>query len=68
LFIFFFCFICLFVCFFVRLVCLSEGGNSYLRSGPGCRIERIYREVRVIAIGGGSEEIMMDLAVRLAKL
>ncbi|MEL6753649.1 MAG: acyl-CoA dehydrogenase family protein, partial [Pseudomonadota bacterium] len=25
---------------------------------------RIYREVRVMAIGGGSEEIMRDLAAR----
>ncbi|GMG88102.1 acyl-CoA dehydrogenase family protein [Biformimicrobium ophioploci] len=37
------------------------GGASYIR---GCRVERIYREVRVNAIGGGSEEIMRDLAVR----
>lgn len=37
------------------------GGASYLR---GARIERIYREVRVNAIGGGSEEIMRDLAAR----
>jgi acyl-CoA dehydrogenase len=35
------------------------GGASYLR---GSKIERIYREVRVNAIGGGSEEIMKDLA------
>ena len=35
------------------------GGASYVR---GTRIERIYREVRVSAIGGGSEEIMRDLA------
>ncbi|GGY38102.1 acyl-CoA dehydrogenase family protein [Parvularcula lutaonensis] len=37
------------------------GGAGYLR---GNRIERIYREVKVMAIGGGSEEIMKDLAVR----
>lgn len=37
------------------------GGAGYLR---GNRIERIYREVRVNAIGGGSEEIMRDLAAR----
>ena len=37
------------------------GGASYIR---GQRIERIYREVRVNAIGGGSEEIMRDLAAR----
>lgn len=37
------------------------GGAGYMRGG---RIERIYREVRVNAIGGGSEEIMRDLASR----
>ncbi|HDH25009.1 MAG TPA: acyl-CoA dehydrogenase, partial [Actinobacteria bacterium] len=37
------------------------GGASYLRGNP---VERIYREVRVNAIGGGSEEIMRDLAAR----
>jgi acyl-CoA dehydrogenase len=37
------------------------GGISFIR---GCRTERIYREVRVNAIGGGSEEIMRDLASR----
>ncbi len=37
------------------------GGASFLR---GSRVERIYREVRVNAIGGGSEEILLDLAGR----
>ncbi|MBT8116083.1 MAG: acyl-CoA dehydrogenase family protein [Arenicella sp.] len=37
------------------------GGISYMR---GNRVERMYREVRVNAIGGGSEEIMRDLATR----
>ncbi len=37
------------------------GGLGYMR---GSRVERIYREVRVNAIGGGSEEIMRDLAAR----
>lgn len=46
--------------------CASEamqvfGGAGYLR---GNKVERIYREVKVLAIGGGSEEIMRDLAVR----
>jgi alkylation response protein AidB-like acyl-CoA dehydrogenase len=44
------------------------GGNSYLRSGPGATIERIGREVRVMAVGGGSEEVMLDFAVRASKL
>jgi acyl-CoA dehydrogenase len=38
------------------------GGAGYMR---GNRVERIYREVRVNAIGGGSEEIMRVLASRL---
>lgn len=37
------------------------GGIGYMR---GNRVERIYREVRVNAIGGGSEEIMRELASR----
>ena len=37
------------------------GGAGFLR-GP--KSERIYREVRVNAIGGGAEEIMRDLASR----
>ena len=37
------------------------GGTGYMR---GSRVERIYREVRVNAIGGGSEEILRDLAAR----
>ena len=41
------------------------GGASYLR---GSKVERIYREVRVNAIGGGSEEIMRDLAASQYKL
>mmetsp|Transcript_29420 Transcript_29420/g.71710 ORF Transcript_29420/g.71710 Transcript_29420/m.71710 type:complete len:95 (+) Transcript_29420:49-333(+) len=42
------------------------GGASYVRSGVGERIERIYREVRAYAIPGGSEEIMIDFAARQA--
>ena len=37
------------------------GGASYIR---GNKVERIYRDVRVMAIGGGSEEILLDLAGR----
>lgn len=35
------------------------GGAGYLR---GSRVERIYRETKVLSIGGGSLEIMKDLA------
>ncbi|MBS4045451.1 MAG: acyl-CoA dehydrogenase family protein [Alphaproteobacteria bacterium] len=46
--------------------CASEavqifGGAGFMR---GVRVERIYREVKVNAIGGGAEEIMKDLASR----
>jgi acyl-CoA dehydrogenase len=46
--------------------CASEavqilGGAGYLR---GHAVERIYREVKVNAIGGGSEEMMKELAAR----
>ena len=37
------------------------GGMGYMR-GTVC--ERIYREVKVLTIGGGTEEIMKDLAAR----
>lgn len=37
------------------------GGAGFMR---GCKSERIYREVKVNAIGGGTEEIMKDLASR----
>lgn len=37
------------------------GGAGYLR---GCKSERIYRETKVMAIGGGAEEIMKELAAR----
>jgi acyl-CoA dehydrogenase len=46
--------------------CASEavqilGGAGFVR---GSKVERIYREVKVNAIGGGAEEIMKDLAAR----
>lgn len=47
--------------FCAREACQILGGASFVR---GNRVERIYREVRVMAIGGGSEEIMYDLASR----
>jgi alkylation response protein AidB-like acyl-CoA dehydrogenase len=42
------------------------GGASVVREGQGKMIERIYREVRAAAIPGGSEEILMDFAIRQA--
>ncbi|MBX3500186.1 MAG: acyl-CoA dehydrogenase family protein [Alphaproteobacteria bacterium] len=37
------------------------GGAGYLR---GAKVERIYRETKVMTIGGGSLEVMKDLAAR----
>jgi len=44
------------------------GGSACLREGKGNIVERLYREVRISAIGGGSEEILLDLAMRQSKL
>ncbi len=41
------------------------GGMGFMR---GTRSERIYREVKVMMIGGGSEEIMKDLAARQLRI
>ena len=41
------------------------GGAGFMRGG---RAERIYRDVKVMMIGGGSEEIMNELAARQLKL
>jgi acyl-CoA dehydrogenase len=37
------------------------GGSGFIR---GTRSERIYREAKVFAIGGGAEEVMKDLAAK----
>jgi len=44
------------------------GGRSYIRGGRGAKVERLYRRVRAEAISGGSEEILLDFAIRQAKL
>lgn len=49
-----------------REACQIFGGLAYTRGGRGGKVERIYREVRAYAIPGGSEEIMLDLAIRQA--
>ena len=40
-----------------------HGGNSYVR---GNRIESLYRHVLSLSIPGGSEDVMVDAAARLA--
>jgi alkylation response protein AidB-like acyl-CoA dehydrogenase len=39
------------------------GALGYSQGGPGARVERISRDVRVLVIGGGSEEILSEMAV-----
>jgi len=42
------------------------GGLGYQRGfGKGSRVEQISRDLRVHVVGGGSEEILIDLAVRM---
>jgi acyl-CoA dehydrogenase len=43
---------------------LLFGGNGYTRSGQGELVEAIYREVPGARIPGGSEDVMLDLAIR----
>jgi len=38
-----------------------HGGAGYMRD---CKVERLYRETKVLSIGGGASEIMRDLAAR----
>lgn len=40
------------------------GGMGYQRGSVAERVERIYRDVRVMAIGGGSEEVMELFGMR----
>jgi alkylation response protein AidB-like acyl-CoA dehydrogenase len=42
------------------------GGLAYTRGGQGEKVERIYRDVRAYTIPAGSEEIMLDLGIRMA--
>ncbi|ORY67542.1 acyl-CoA dehydrogenase [Pseudomassariella vexata] len=43
------------------------GALGYTRSGPGARVERISRDVRVLVIGGGSEEILSEMCLTQEK-
>lgn len=40
------------------------GGSGLVKEGRGIIVERLYRDVREKAIPGGSEEILLDLAIR----
>ena len=40
------------------------GGAGYQRGGPGAVVEQMSRDLRMMVVGGGSEEIISDLAVR----
>lgn len=40
------------------------GGAGYQRGGVGAVVEQISRDLRMMVVGGGSEEIIADLAVR----
>merc|ERR1719266_2747723 len=40
------------------------GGLAYTRGGQGEKVERLSREVRAMAVPGGSEEVMLDLGIR----
>jgi alkylation response protein AidB-like acyl-CoA dehydrogenase len=44
------------------------GGIGYSRTGKGARIEQISRDVRVMVVGGGSEEILNELAFMQERL
>lgn len=39
------------------------GALGYTRGGPGDRIERISRDMRVLVIGGGSDEILSEMCL-----
>ena len=54
-------------CCCLHLCCCSINADVE-GEGQGAIVERLYREVRGTAIPGGSEEIMLDLAMRQAKL
>ncbi|EMD01009.1 hypothetical protein BAUCODRAFT_144587 [Baudoinia panamericana UAMH 10762] len=40
------------------------GGAGYQRGGVGAAVEQISRDLRMMVVGGGSEEIISDLALR----
>lgn len=47
-----------------RCAVLLFGGNGLTTTGKGELVERIYRDILSARIPGGSEDVMLDLAVR----
>ncbi|KAH7142760.1 acyl-CoA dehydrogenase/oxidase [Dactylonectria estremocensis] len=47
-----------------RCAVLLFGGNGYTRTGQGELVEKIFREVPAARVPGGSEDVMLDLAIR----
>lgn len=43
------------------------GGLGYSRGGRGGRVEQISRDVRVLVVSGGSEEILMDMVAKTGR-
>jgi alkylation response protein AidB-like acyl-CoA dehydrogenase len=43
------------------------GGLGYSRTGAGARVEQISRDVRVLVVSGGSEEILQDMNAKSLK-
>jgi alkylation response protein AidB-like acyl-CoA dehydrogenase len=54
--------------FCVREASQILGSASCQRGGIGGRVERLCREVRVLGLGGGSEQAMFGIAAKRAKL
>jgi alkylation response protein AidB-like acyl-CoA dehydrogenase len=40
------------------------GGLGLTKGGQGERVERLWRDCKIAAIPGGSEEVLLDLAMR----
>jgi alkylation response protein AidB-like acyl-CoA dehydrogenase len=51
-----------------REACQVVGADCTLREGQGKLIERGYREAHVASFGGGSEEVLIDLTMRMSNL
>jgi alkylation response protein AidB-like acyl-CoA dehydrogenase len=50
----------------VREAVQIMGGIGLTRGGRGARVEQIWRDVKAIVVPGGSEEILLDFAVKRA--